>query len=106
MRRPSLSWCLVAVPALAYSAPGCGEDRLCAPGALSACFLPDGALGAQQCNGDGLGYGLQKGQGVTTGDVVGRVVLWNDIPRLHNIEFPDDPWTECPTDSKDFDCGR
>ncbi|WP_437278582.1 hypothetical protein WME90_46485 [Sorangium sp. So ce375] len=57
MRRPSLSLCLVAVAALAYSGPGCGEDRLCAPGALSACFLPDGALGAQQCNEDGTAFG-------------------------------------------------
>ncbi|XXY19055.1 hypothetical protein WME88_05300 [Sorangium sp. So ce216] len=57
MRRPSLALCLVAVSALAYAGPGCGDDRLCAPGALSVCFLPDGALGAQQCNQDGTALG-------------------------------------------------
>ncbi|AUX28999.1 MULTISPECIES: hypothetical protein [Sorangium] len=57
MRRPSLALCLVVVSALAYGGPGCGDDQLCAPGALSACFLPDGSLGAQRCNDDGTALG-------------------------------------------------
>ncbi|WP_437574784.1 hypothetical protein [Sorangium sp. So ce887] len=57
MRRPSLSVCLVVVSALAYGGPGCGDDQLCAPGARSVCFLPDGALGAQQCNEEGTAFG-------------------------------------------------
>jgi hypothetical protein len=71
---------------------------------------PKGEKGQRYCSfyghldRDGLGYGLQKGQEVTTDDVLGRVVLWNDIPRQHNIDFPDDPWTECPTSSNDFTC--
>ncbi|WP_441291473.1 hypothetical protein ACSRUE_14330 [Sorangium sp. KYC3313] len=37
----------------------CGVDdpRICPPGSLAACFLPDGTLGAQQCASDGSAYG-------------------------------------------------
>ncbi|WP_437587822.1 hypothetical protein [Sorangium sp. So ce1000] len=55
---------------------------------------------------DGLGYGLKAGQEVTTDDVLGKVVLWNDIPRLHNDKFPKDPWKECPTSSDEFTCDK
>ncbi|XXY45885.1 hypothetical protein WME91_38365 [Sorangium sp. So ce269] len=53
---------------------------------------------------DVLERDLEKGQEVTTDDVLGRVVFWNDIPRLHNLYFGDDPWVECPTSSADFGC--
>ncbi|WP_437999397.1 M23 family metallopeptidase [Sorangium sp. So ce185] len=52
---------------------------------------------------DGLAPGLEAGQQVTTDDVLGNVVRWNDIPRLHNLHFPD-KWTECPTSSDKFTC--
>lgn len=42
--------------ALALLGAGCRDDAICSPGALSACFLPDGTLGAQQCNADGTAF--------------------------------------------------
>ncbi|WP_437611184.1 M23 family metallopeptidase [Sorangium sp. So ce834] len=52
---------------------------------------------------DGLAPGLAPGQEVTTDDVLGKVVRWNDIPRLHNLYF-DSKWEECPTSSAKFYC--
>ncbi|WP_437597055.1 hypothetical protein [Sorangium sp. So ce590] len=52
---------------------------------------------------DGLGLDLVARQEVTTDDVLGKVVRWNDIPRLHNLNFAE-KWVECPTSSNDFDC--
>lgn len=43
--------------ALALFGADCGDDAICSPGALSACFLADGSLGAQQCNADGTAFG-------------------------------------------------
>lgn len=48
---------IASLLALALLGTGCGDDAICSPGALSACFLPDGALGAQQCNEEGTALG-------------------------------------------------
>lgn len=58
LRRSAIPLLLVALASvLAYGGAGCGDDAICAPGALSLCILADGGLGAQQCNDDGTAFG-------------------------------------------------
>ncbi|HTN91538.1 MAG TPA: M23 family metallopeptidase [Sorangium sp.] len=70
---------------------------------------PKGGTGQRYCSfyghldADGLGRDLVAGQAVTTDDVLGKVVRWNDIPRQHNLHFAA-KWVECPTSSDDFYC--